>query len=269
MNVFESSDYKSVLQFHFSEKRKKLKGLSRKLAEYIGVHPTLVSQVLTGTKDFTEEQMLFVCEFLGVSNLESKYLLALLQRDRAGSKKLKDHFQEVIEQIRKQALQISERVPRDRQMSDTEKAIFYSSWIYSAVHLLTTLERPMAFEDICHRLNLAHGKAREILDFLIQIQMVIEVDGKFRAGAMATHIEKKSPFLIKHHSNWRLKAIQSAENLSDDELMYSANVSLSKKDFALLREEMMQTIERFLEVVRPSSAEDIAQFNLDFFWIRN
>lgn len=268
MNVFESSDYKEILRFHFKEKRKQQKGLSRKLAEYLGVHPTLVSQVLTGSKDFTEEQILLVCEFLGVSGLESKYLLALVQWERAGSKKLKDHFLEVITAFRQQALQVSQRVPRDRHMSEIEKAIFYSSWVYSAVHMLTTLEKPVTFENICERLSLLPKKAREILDFLVQAHLVIERDGVFRAGAQLTHIEKSSPFLLKHHSNWRLKAIEACENLKDEELMYSANVSLSQKDFAILREELMRTIENFLQVVKLSPAEDIAQFNLDFFWIK-
>lgn len=269
MNLFEYLDYKTALNAVLAEKRKTQKGLSRKLAEHLGVHPTLVSQVLTGTKDFTEEQMLSVCEYLGIAKIEVKYLLALLQFERAGSKKLKEHCQEVVEQIRKQALQISERVPRDHQLSDIEKAVFYSSWIYSAVQLLSTLAEPMNFEQICQRLNLTPGKARDTLDFLIQIQMVIEKEGRFFPGSVATHIEKGSPFLIKHHANWRMKAIQAAENLTDEELMYSANISVSKKDFTRLREELMQVIERFVEVVKPSPAEDIAQFNLDFFWIKN
>lgn len=268
MNLFEYENYKDALNAVLAEKRKFEKGLSRKLSEHLGVHPTLVSQVLKGTKDFSEEQLLFVCEFLGIAKLESKYILALLQHERAGSKKLKDHCQEVIEQIRKQALQVSERVHKDRKLSDAEKAIFYSSWIYSAVHLLSTMDLPLNFAEVCKKLDLPPGKAREVLDFLIQIQMVVETDGIFSPGSVATHLEKNSPFLVKHHTNWRLKAIQAAENLSDEELMYTGNFSISKKDFHLLREELIQVIQRFIQIVGPSPAEDIAQFNIDFFWIK-
>jgi uncharacterized protein (TIGR02147 family) len=268
MNVFEFMDYKKALNAILAEKRKTQKGLSRKLSEHLGVHATLISQILSGSKDFSEEQILSVCEYLGIAKIETKYLLALVQYERAGSKKLKDHFQEVIDQTRKQALQLSERIDKNRQLSDFEKSIFYSNWAYSAVHLLSTLEKPLDFEGICERLGLSAAKAREILDFLIQIQMVKEISGKFVSGNAVTHLEKSSPLLIKHHTNWRLKAIQASESLSDDELMYSANISLSHQDFAQLREQLVQTIKTFLEVVKPSPAEDIAQFNLDFFWIR-
>ena len=65
------------------------------------------------------------------------------------------------------------------------------------------------------------------------------------------------------------KAIEASENLSDEELIYTANFSVSKRDFNLLREEMAQVIQRFLIAVEKTNAEDIAQFNLDFFWNKN
>lgn len=269
MNLFEQDDYKKALRWIMDQRRKNQRGLSRKLAEHLGVHATMVSQVMTGDKDFTEEQMILVCEFLGLTKLDSQYLLVLLQYERAGSHKLKDYFLELRQQLRHQALQVSNRVAKDRQLTEVEKAIFYSSWQYAAIHLLTTLNRKLTFDEICKRLNLPPAKTREVLDFLTHIHMVIEKDGIYSSGPVATHLEKASPFLIKHHCNWRLKAIQASETLSDQELMYSANVSLSKKDFELLREELMQVIQRFIEIVKPSPAEDIAQFNLDFFWIQN
>ena len=270
MNIFESNDYKEILNSYIFEMRKTRKGLSRQLAEHLGVHATLVSQVLTGTRDFSEEQLLSVCEFLGIGRMETKYLLALLRFERAGSKLLKNEVQETISQIRKDALKIYERVQkRSRILDDTEKAIFYSNWTYSAVQLLTTLDQKVTFDFICQRLGLTPAKAREILDFLIQAQLVVESEGYFTMGTRSTHLEKKSPFILKLHTNWRLKALQMAENLSDEELMYSANFSVSKKDFNRLREDLMQTIKKFLEVVKESPAEDIAQFNLDFFWIKN
>jgi len=49
--------------------------------------------------------------------------------------------------------------------------------------------------------------------------------------------------------------------------MCSVNVSLSKKNFQKLREEMVVFIREFLKTVHELPAEDIAQLNLDFFWV--
>jgi len=268
MNIFEHEDYKEILKLIVRSRGKAQRGLFRKIAEHLGVHATLVSQVISGSKDFSEEQMLSVCDFLGVSKMESQYLLCLLQIERAGSKKLKDHYTENKEELRRKALQVSERIQKDRKLSEHEKAIFYSSWIYSAIQVYSTLEKEVRFEDICKRFTLSPAKAREILNFLTESQLVKEKDGRFLPGTTSTHLESKSPFIAKHHTNWRLKAIQASENLTDQELLYSANMSISKKDFVLLREEMVQVIQKFLKVVKDSPAEEIAQFNLDLFWIK-
>jgi uncharacterized protein (TIGR02147 family) len=269
MNIFELDDYKEAIKLFIRQKDKaSQRGAFKNLAEYLGVHATLVSQVLSGTKDFTEEQIFSVCDFLGIGKLEGQYLWILVQIERAGSVKLKNHYIELKEQMRKNALQLSNRVKKQRDLSETEKAIFYSSWIYSAVQVASTLEKKVDFEFICERFQLSPEKAREVLDFLIQTNLVFEKEGKFLPGTNSTHLEKKSPFILKHHTNWRLKAIDAAEDLTDEELIYSANFSVSKKDFQKLREEMVQVIQRFLSVVKDSKAEEIAQFNLDFFKIR-
>lgn len=74
--------------------------------------------------------------------------------------------------------------------------------------------------------------------------------------AAAIHICKKcsraSPCLLKHHTNSRLRAIQAVENLNEQELMDTVNVSLSQKDFAERREEMVGFVQNFLAKVYPS-----------------
>ncbi|MGZ3797687.1 MAG: TIGR02147 family protein [Pseudobdellovibrionaceae bacterium] len=269
MNIFEQNDYKEALKLYIRKKEKSVqRGAFKNLAEYLGVHATLVSQILSGTKDFTEEQIFSVCEFFGIPKLESHYLWILVQIERAGSIKLKKHYIELKEQLRNQALNLSNRVEKAHELTESEKAIFYSSWFYSAIQVATTLDRNVDFEFICERFNLIPTKAREVLDFLIQIQMIKEKDGRFFPGTTSTHLENKSPFIAKHHTNWRLKAIEATENLLDEELIYSANVTISRVDFVRLREEMVQLVQRFLTVVKDSPAEDIAQFNLDFFWLK-
>jgi uncharacterized protein (TIGR02147 family) len=269
MSLFQSDDYKEIIKLQLRQSGRKTSGAYRKLADHLNVHATLISQVLAGTKDFSEEQLWNVCEYLGMTKVESNYLLCLLHIEKAGSQKLKDHYREQKIALQKEALSLSRRVPKERTLAEDEMAIFYSSWIYSAIHLYTTLDQEIYFDDICKRFNIPPRKAREILDFLKNLEMVGEKNGRYRAGQIFTHLEKNSPFVLKHHTNWRLKAIQAAENLSEEELLYSVNASLSRQDFLLLREEMIQFVQRFLKTVKDSPAEEIAQFNLDFFWIKS
>lgn len=267
MNLFEENDYKLVLNTLIRERRKIQRGISRQLSEHLGVHPTLVSQVLSGPKDFTPEQLMEVCEFLGFAGLETKYLFALLQKERAGTVKLKRYHQDAIDAIRSEAMKVEKRIQIEKKLKTEEQAVFYSNWLYSAVHLLTTLDEKMTFEKICKRLDLPAAKARQIVDFLVSIQLIVPEGSHYKAGVRSTHIDRSSPFLLQHHTNWRLKAIDRAENLSEEELMYTANFSVDAKDFNRLREELMLVIQKFMAVVKDSPAEEIAQFNIDLFWI--
>ncbi|MNT19470.1 hypothetical protein D3C72_1547300 [compost metagenome] len=83
----------------------------------------------------------------------------------------------------------------------------------------------------------------------------------------STHLEKGSPFLIKHHGNWRVEAIQKSEVLTDEEMMFTANVSLNKEDFLKIRETLVKTIQDVLKTVKDSPAEDVANLNIDLFWM--
>jgi hypothetical protein len=110
-------------------------------------------------------------------------------------------------------------------------------------------------------------KVIEILRFLTETGLCEFKNEKYYLGHQRTHLDANSAHRTRHQINWRLLAIQHCENISDEELMYSASVSLSKTDFNSLREEMVEFIKKFLEKVQSSKEEEIACFNLDFFWI--
>jgi uncharacterized protein (TIGR02147 family) len=268
MDFYKYDDYKEALKLFIRSKGPSSRGTFKNIAEFLGVNPTLVSQILSGPRHFSEEQIFSVCEFLGLSKLESQYLLVLVQIERAGTVKLRNHYLSVRDQIRKNATQVSARVPKTRELSETEKAKFYSTYLYSAIQIATSLEQGVTFDFICQRFNLSPPRAREIVNFLIEAQLVIEKEGRFSPGTSFTHLDKKSPFVNKHLTNWRLKAIDAATEATEQELFYSLNFSVSKKDFQVLRDQMVRVIQEFLDVVKASPSEDVAQFNLDLFWVK-
>lgn len=268
MDLFSFTDYKSALKEVMEKKWQSSRGLYRKIADHLGVHPTLVSQVFSGVKDFTEEQMILICEFFGLPGLDSQYLMSLLQKERAGSLKLKNHFENVGAALRKQAQQISSSVG-PRTLSDYESSVFYSSWIYSAIYQMTNQTRKPRFTEVCGRLDLPAAKAQAALDFLLKTGLVTEKAGHYHAGEVQAPLPESSSLVARHHTLWRLKAIDKAETLSEEELMQSLNVSLSVSDFQKFRKELSNIVLRFRSFAESSSAEKLAQLNIDFFWIEN
>ncbi len=267
--ILNYSHYRDFLKHYISQLPKKGRGEISKIAQALSVSPTLISQVLTGDKQLSPEQCFKLSEYLGLSPLEADYFLILLQEDRAGTKELKEYYQRKAAALKVEGLKISNRVIAKKNLSEEEKSIFYSSALFSAIRLYTsTLDDGKNLDEISTRFDLSRSKATNFLQFLTESGLVIEGNGKYKMGPQSTHLESTSRHLHKHHSNWRLRSTQYSENLTEMELMYTAPVSISKKDFEILREEMVDFIKKFLKRVHSSPAEEIACFNLDWVWIR-
>jgi uncharacterized protein (TIGR02147 family) len=268
MNIFDFLDYRLFLRSHIKSLPKAGRGQVNKIATYIGVNSTHVSQVLGGQKDFTLEQGQLVAEYLGLGGLECDYFILLLQMERAGSKKLKDYFKKKVVEIKEASLEIKNRIPTERTLSEQDRAVFYSSWIYSAVRLFCSIGDGKTLDEICERFFLERTKALEILNFLTSCQLCEQEGPVYKLRSQKTHLEQGSPFLLRHYANWRMKAIQRSENLEKQELMFTAPFSIHKKDFAVLREEFLQVIKKLYSQVESTDPQDVACVNIDLFWVK-
>jgi uncharacterized protein (TIGR02147 family) len=266
MRIFEAKSYKDFLRTRISTMPHRGRGELLKLSEAVRVHATRLSHILKGDMHFTPEQACLVAKHFGLSELETEFFLTLLQRERAGSKDLEVFFEKQLVQLRQKAQQLVHRVKRDRELSAQERAEFYSEWTYSAVRMLSSVKQYQSVDAIAEYLKLPREKIRRILDFLLATGLCIEADGTFKMGPQVTHLEANSPYAVRHHQNWRLKAMHRHEQLSARELAYTAPVSINARDQLVIRDMLMDTIQNFLKTVRQSSPEDkVACLTLDWF----
>lgn len=269
MKLFKKLSISNYLKEYIRQLPKGGRGEVSRLARHLQVSTTLISQILAGDKVFTPEQVQSLVGYLGLTPLEADYMTFLVQYERAGNKDLKNYWRGKLEEIKNKSLQVINRVTTDRTLSEEEKVQFYSSALYSAIRLYcTTSADGRSVDEVCERFDLSRSVANEMLQFLTSAQFCIEKNGKFLMGLQKTHTPFGSPHTVRHHMNWRVKALQYADKVNEQELMYTAPISLSRKDFESLREEMVVFIKNFLKQVHASSSEEVACLNLDFFWVR-
>lgn len=268
MNIEKINNYRSFIRDYLSRRSPKGRGEIARMAQFLGVHSTFVSQVLGGSKDFSLEQAYSAAEYLNLSEIEKKYFLLLLQKDRAGSAALKNFFKEELETLKKSMLKVSNQMISHRDLTDTEKAMFYASWIYSAIRLYCSIGNGKTLEDIVEHFSISRQKALQILDFLCEKNLCTRDGNRFKMGTQHTHIPNDSPFIIRHHMNWRTKALQQHEALTDEELAFTAPMSISAKDFATIREKILSCIKDSIEIAKKSEAEDLAFITIDWQWIK-
>lgn len=265
MNLFEFDDYRAYIRSRLKQMPRGGRGQVNQIADALGVHGTLVSQVLNGAKDFTLEQGEALTRYLGLVGVEIEYFLTLIQRERAGTVALRRIFDTRLATLKRESLKLSKRVTRDRELSESEKAQFYSDWIYSAIRLMTDIPGYQTRDRLNEVFDLDPSRVATVLQFLVRTGLLIETADGYAVGVQRTFLEQDSPFVRQHHANWRLRAIDRASDLSGDEMMFTCPVALSEQDFAQFREELAQLIKKFYERVKTSPSERLACLNID--WI--
>lgn len=244
------------------------RGEFNKMAQALRMHTTRVSQIFNGDMNLTVEQAADLCRYWGLAQSEAEFFLLLVQLERAGSQEARAIYKRQIDSTRARSKDLRERVSIERALSESERAIFYSSWFYSAARLLTSIEEFQTLDAISERLQQPRDRMREVLDFLVSTGLCIEEDGRYSMGPKTTHVEASSPLSLRHHSNWRLRAIQRQEKIGQNELTYTCPVSINRKDQAKLRELLIQTIQDFLKTVTESEPpEMVACLLIDWFEI--
>lgn len=238
------------------------------MAKALGIHPTLMSLVVSGKRDLSNEQVFHLAEYLRLSAIEAEFLAQLVLFSRAGHHRYKSRLKEKIEAMRRESQKVVNRVEHEKSLTEVERSIFYSSWMYSAIRLYASVgDEGKTADEIAERFGRPRPKVMELLDFLFSAGLVVKEGDRYKIGPLRTFLEQNSPHALRHHANWRNRALQKADQISDKELMFTFPISLSHQDFAQIRERILSLLKEVSEIVRDSPAEEVGCLNVDLFWV--
>lgn len=242
-------------------------GQASRLAKALKVHSSLVSQILNGSKDFSPEQAINVAKFFSFTSKETEFFVLLLLFEKAGTAELRAFYQRQLESFRKSQQKIINRISGVTEIDDAALAFYYSDWSYMAVWLACSIDGLQSVKDIAKRLGMAQEETERILDFLVQMGICRLTKNGFEPTITKTHLPANSPLVQRHHINWRLKAIGRSTNVGDNELMFTAPMTLAKSDLPRIRSRILELIQDTSEMVKKSNPEELALLNIDFIII--
>jgi uncharacterized protein (TIGR02147 family) len=267
-SVFEAPDYKAFLQGWIKERPKGGRGESRRMAEQLGVSTTLVSQVINGEKHFTMETASDLCDHMRLSERETDHFMLLVDLARAGSEGLRRRLRRRVDQSRMTARKLSERVEKDRDLTNEQSSIYYSHWVYTGVTNLMAVESHLTIDQLAERLQAPAHLIGRVMAFLLESGILINKNGTYEVGVKLTHIGADSPLVVKHHQNWRLRGFDRMPyaHESKTDLFYTAPMSLSQEVAEKIRADLPAYIERIVNKwVGPSTSEVVRCLNIDWF----
>lgn len=264
-SIYDFNDYKAYFNAWVENQPKAGHGEYRRLAISLNVSTTMISQVFKGDKHLSLELASEICDYLRFNDEEADYFLLLVEYQRAGSQKLHKRLKRQVLLRQEKARKLENRVKAAKEMSDEVKNIFYSSWMYSGVRLLTGLEEMNNAAIIAERLSLPRNQVQKILDFLITNHLVLAEKTQLKMGPARTHIGSSSLLVNKHHQNWRLQGFSKMISPDEKNFFYTGPMSLSEEVAGKIRQELPSFIEKINAQIIPSPSEVVRCLNIDWF----
>ncbi len=264
MNVFEYDNYKACINDWIFAQPNKGHGQLRKISQHLNVNSVVMSQIFRGDRDLNLEQALEVCQFVGFTELERDYFLLLVQKERAGTDKLKKVIEKQLATLAASAQSLKNRI-KHQKFTEENKAVFYSHWYYSAIRLGSSIPDLGSVSALANYLDLDRALVSRVIDFLLKNKLIVESKNGFDMGPSVTHAGRDSPFVNRHHTNWRLQALKTMDSADENNLFYTGPMVLSDSLAKEIRKTLIDLIDKMTKKVGPSSSESLRCLNIDWF----
>ncbi len=263
INIFAHEAYKEFIRDYIKQHQRR--GLISDLAEAAGCNRTYFSQVLGSKVQLTPDHIMGLAEYLRLNDLEENYFLLMLLKDRASTPKIKNTFKTKMDQLRIDNHSLTKKIKSSGagELSEEQKAQYYSSWLFAAAHILTSASQFQSVEDIASRLRISKKLAQGILQDLTDMNLVKVTSGRYSHSGTNIHVSKGSAFNVLNHMHWRNKALEFSN--AEDSLHFTYVFGLSKKEWPKLKEMLLKFIEEQRQVVARSGSDDVYCFTCDLF----
>ncbi len=262
--LYNYTSYRELLKDYVSSQKAKW-GLKSRLAEVMGIHNAYLSQVLSGEKDLSLEQMERFGRHLSLTEPEMNFLLILLQENRAGSQELRIFFEKSLDKLRRDQTNVSRRLGEKKNLNELEQMIYFSNWQFAAIHMALQIPNLRQPTKLAERFHIEESRVLEVLEFLVKEGLAEKRNNEFHPTEVWVRLSKRSPMITQHHTNVKYKALSSVVEAKEKNLHYSGYFTFAEKDLPRIKEIWLNAIKEMQKVVEPSPPENLFALSLDLF----
>lgn len=262
----EFDDYRDYVVARIRQMPRKGHGMRSRLARGVGCQPAFFSQVLKKRAHLSLEQTEALCAELSLKGKEADFFLLLHQKQRAGTKGLRDYFATKLDELKKASeLSQMKRSTRllSKRLSAKEQALYFSEWQYSAIHSALKINLGQTVSEVSGALGLPVKQCQEAVNLLLELGLAVEKRGKVFLGPNSVRLDSRSPLHAKHHRNWRLMALQSMSKERQQEFHYSSLLSFNERDFSKFQKLLEKGLKNVEGAQAKGRTKKLAALNVD------
>jgi uncharacterized protein (TIGR02147 family) len=268
--VYDFNDDRAYLQAaiaHWRLEGGAGRGAQSRLAEAAGCSPSFLSQALGGTVQLTPEHAFGIAASLGLDEGASEFLLLLVQHERAASAHYRTHLGKRIESLRRKQEDLAQRLPAARLGDGVDELLYYSSWVYAAIHIALSVPGLQEEAALAARFGIDGEIVARTLAELARMGLARREGNKWRLTNKFLHLPRQSPLARVNHMGWRIKAMENIQRGRDIPIQYTSVFSLARKDIPKVEEMLRRFIEDTREVIAQSPEEEVVCFLADLFTV--
>ncbi len=263
-SVYYFKDYKKYLFHLVYEENISITSL----AEGAGCHRPYLSKVLNGSQHLTPDQTFGISEFLQHLPDEREYLKLMVEYERSASRNFRSHLHQDIERRHKDYFELKNQVSNLQvqvQKDLGNEPLYYSSWLYAAIHIATSIPELQTAKAMAQRWGLREAEIEAVCQKLADMNLIKRERARWVWLSGDIHLPRESPLNIPLQANWLSKAQQNVQLGRSESIHYSVVQSLKKSDIDRLRIQISEWIREFSKVAGPSKPEELVVFRIDFF----
>jgi uncharacterized protein (TIGR02147 family) len=265
LNVFAFEDYREFLKAYLKFDDDRNPGARKRLQISTGISSSLLTQIFSEKKQLSREQAIEVASHIELLEKETDYFLLMVDHSHAGTPKLRQRISAKMLVLKKESEQIASKVNAALVLNDEQKTIYYSSWIYTAVRNLVPTGQCQSIHEFAEKLHVPRSKAEGAIEFLLQLGLIKKVEKGFEYRAGHTHLTADHPMILRHHQNWRQRAIQRMDHYTDEHMHYTCPMSVSKEGAKIIKARLIEEIKNLNKSLSSDHPEVAYCLNIDFF----
>lgn len=263
MSFFQADSYKAIMADALTGAENR--GLLTRAAEALGCQRSYLSRVLLGELHLTPDHAFALCEFLNYGEEKRIFFQLLVERERAGSRTYRLHLDKRVSELRQAHQNLANQTGRKNLTQSDLQVRYFSSWIWTAVHFLTSIPKFQAPDVLAHHLGLPLTLVKNCLSSLKNDDFVKQDKQKWIYSGGEFHLDKGAANLLLHHQNWRARAMLDAQNDQTEGVHYTAVQTLSRADAAKIKEKLLSFIAETSRIAGPSNPEEAVVLTIDLF----
>lgn len=269
MDIYSENDYRFVLSDVLTQRKAIDKSLTAQaMAATARISKAYLSQVLKGKAHLNQDQLFVVCDYLGLSQEERRYLVLLLEHGRSGNKNRREELAKRLKRIRAEKLETHHHLkvpviePGQEDFSD-----FYLNPVNILVHIALTIPKFIKNPTkICEVYELSQEQLSDALRVLMRLGILSKDKESYRLNQTKFHLPSTSPIYKAWRNQMKLHALMGLQRAKKEDT-YSLNVtfSASKKTKEQIQKKILALVNESEELVSSSPKEEIYQLSIDLF----